>query len=79
MKFTVRKASDSKYFKIIEISNLEQLMQFVEKNGDIVIQNNYDFDESVEDIQKWKEATEEQAEEIKNIKHEILIYDDYLE
>ena len=79
MKFTVRKASDSKYFKIIEISNLEQLMQFVEKNGDIVIQNNYDFDESVEDIQKWKEVTEEQAEEIKNIKHEILIYDDYLE
>ena len=81
MKFTVTKASARKdeYFEIVEISDLEQLMQFVEKEGSIVIQDNDDFYETVENLQKWRGISKEEAEKIKNIKHEILIYDDYLE
>jgi spore coat polysaccharide biosynthesis predicted glycosyltransferase SpsG len=79
MKFTVKKASSYEYFEIVEISDLDQLMQFVEKEGSVVIQDNDDFYESVEVIQEWRGITKKEAEEIKSIKHEILIYDDYLE
>lgn len=79
MKFIVTKASDDKYFKMIELFNLEQLMRFMEKKGDIVIQRNFDSGEDIDEIQKWRGVTKEQAEEIKNIKYNILIYDDYLE
>jgi spore coat polysaccharide biosynthesis predicted glycosyltransferase SpsG len=79
MKFTVKKASSYEYFEIVEISDLDQLMQFVEKEGSVVIQDNDDFYESVKVIQEWRGITKKEAEEIKSIKHEILIYDDYLE
>lgn len=79
MKFIVTKASDDEYFKTIELFNLEQLMRFMEKKGDIVIQRNFDSWEDIDDIQKWRGVTKEQAEEIKNIKYNILIYDDYIE
>ena len=79
MKFIVTKASDDEYSKTIELFNLEQLLRFMEKNGEIVIKRNFFSWEDIEDIQIWQDVTKEQAEEIKNIKYNILIYDDYLE
>jgi hypothetical protein len=37
MKFKIRKASDWKYKSELEINTLEELINFVEENGEIIL------------------------------------------
>ena len=39
-KFNIEKTSDPYYTEIKEINTIEELMDFVDKNGDIVIRDN---------------------------------------
>lgn len=39
MKFNVRKASDYRHNEEIEINSLEDIMKFIEENGEIVLSN----------------------------------------
>lgn len=39
MKYRLEKASDRKFKEAIEINTIEELMEFIEKEGDIIIFN----------------------------------------
>ena len=48
MKFTVDKASDWKYESIVEINTLEEMLEFISKNGCIIVDYNKDL--NIQDI-----------------------------
>lgn len=87
IKAIVTKASDYTFFEIMEFNSLEELLDFYDENGDIILGDNFFYNASIErvleDLLSYHEMTEDRAKEIApqipTIKHHIAIYDDYIE
>lgn len=72
MKFYVTKTSDWKYEEVIELNTLEELLEFVNKNGEIILDKNWLFKTTKEQIPDATEISREAP-------FEIEIYDTYRE
>ena len=81
MKFIVYAASDYDNIEICKFEDLSDLLSFQEAiHHSVILQDNVLFGKSIELIlRRFPDLTEAEADEIRNIKKELLIYDDYLE
>lgn len=71
-KFSIYRASTGRYQGIKNYTTLEQILQFIEKNGRIIIEKNTDSEVPPFPEINWTEETA-------NCDYEITIYDDYIE
>ncbi len=81
MKFILCAASDYYNIEICKFEDLSDLLSFQEIiHHPVIIQDNFLFGKSIELIlRRFPDLTETEADEIRNIKKGLLIYDDYLE
>ena len=81
MKFIVCAASDFDNFEICKFKDLSDLLNLQETiHHSIILQDNVLFGKSIDLIlRRFPDLAEDEANEIRNIKKEILIYDDYIE
>ena len=80
MKFVITRTSDNDYIEVKEFSTLEELIDFRNEVGQLVISRNFWYNagkEGIENIKKWYPNIN--AEEIVSIPNGIEIYDSYRE
>lgn len=87
IKAIVTKASDYTFFEIRELNSLEELLNFYDENGDIILGSNPFYNASIENVieslvnyyDMAEDVAEKIAPQILTVKYEIIIYDDYIE
>lgn len=81
MKIFVTKASDWEDWFIKDFNTLEEIGEFINANGSIIIEPNTWTDTPVEQLIRCFDASVNlaQAEEMKLCTYRIIIHDDYIE
>ena len=80
IKVVMTKTSDSYWYKIKYLPNLEALFTICRDKGDLVLQKNWRYEDDPKDIVKfWDGMTLEDAKEVSECEFMLEIYDDYRE
>lgn len=81
MKAMITRASESYFVEVKDFNTLEDLLKFIENEGEnrVIIEKKWDWNDVDSLMRHWDGMTIDLAKEIIKCEYEVMIYDGYVE